>query len=283
VTPPKFLSLTRMAGVYLDPNQAGFAANVTAIFGLASLFRPNSSKLLGILGVVLGFAGIVASFSKTGILSLLLLLFTTLVIYTVMYSRVDPKIRRGANIFFAILLYGFFQLLIFIAINLDTLPKDQRERIQQIENIITGKADKSDTSNRANLVELGLSKIGERPILGTGYLSFTYLLDAGSQTGDNVGVHNIFLRVWGEAGIIAFMLFIGFWFFVLWKSVQLNLIWQKILLLSLATTTIVYGLTVHTFFEDNFIGAIIGIMLAFFAQKRDPSVSSSFQISNTDL
>jgi O-antigen ligase len=276
VTPPRFQSLTRMSGIYLDPNFAGFAANITAIFGLSSLFRPNAPKFLGILSIISGFGAVAASFSKTGILSLIVLILTTTLVYFVMYKRVDVKIRRVANIFFAMLFYGIFQLLIFVSLNLDTLPKEQRERIQQIENIILGKADKSDTSNRANLVELGLSKIGERPLFGTGYLSFTYLLDAGNQTGDNVGVHNIFLRVWGEAGIFAFLLFTGFWFYTFWRGTQIPLIWARLLITSLVISFIVFGLTIHTFLEDNFIGAIIGIMLAFvahnFVEKKDPSV-----------
>jgi O-antigen ligase len=267
VTPPRFLSLTRMSGIYLYPNFAGFAANITASFGLSSLFRPNAPKLLGILGVVSGFGAVVASFSKTGILSLIVLIFTTAIIYFVMYQRIDKQVRRVANIFFAILFYGIFQLLIFLSLNLETLPKEQRERIQQIENIILGKADKSDTSNRANLVELGLSKIAERPLFGTGYLSFTYLLDAGNQTGDNVGVHNIFLRVWGEAGIFAFLLFTGFWLYLFWQGVQLPSTWQRLLIVSSVISFVVFGLTVHTFLEDNFIGAIIGIMLAFLAHN----------------
>lgn len=275
VTPPRFLSITRMSGIYLDPNFAGFAANITAVFGLSSLFRPNAPKLLSILGVVSGFGAVIASFSKTGILSLIILIFTTAIIYFVMYQRIAKQVRRLANVFFAILFYGIFQLVIFLSLNLETLPKEQRERIQQIENIILGKADKSDTSNRANLVELGLSKIAERPLFGTGYLSFTYLLDAGNQTGDSVGVHNIFLRVWGEAGIIAFLLFVGFWLYLFWQGVQLPLIWQRLLIVSLVISFVVFGLTVHTFLEDNFIGAIIGIMLAFVAQKSTstPSVS----------
>jgi O-antigen ligase len=274
VKPPRFLSLTRMSGIYLDPNFAGFAANITAAFGLSSLFRPNASKLLGILGVVSGFGAVVASFSKTGILSLIVLIFITAIIYFVMYQRIDKQVRRVANIFFAILFHGIFQLLIFLSLNLETLPKEQRERIQQIENIILGKADKSDTSNRANLIELGLSKIAERPLLGTGYLSFIHLLDAGNKTGDNVGVHNIFLRVWGEAGILAFLLFTGFWLYTFWRGTQLPTIWARLLITSLVVSLVIFGLTMHTFLEDNFIGAIIGIMLAFLAgnslEKRTP-------------
>jgi O-antigen ligase len=273
--PPGFMSVTRMAGIYFDPNFAGFAANITAIFSISGLFRPKSPKILGIVGVFVGLLGIIASFSKSGILSLLIWLFTTLIIYFIMYARVPRQTRRVANILFGGFFYIIFQFILFIALNFNTLPKEQRERIQQIENIITGKADKSDTSNRANLVELGLSKVQERPIFGTGYLSFTYLLDAGSNTGDNVGVHNTFLRVWGEAGTFAFLLFIGFWIHLLNRAIQLKHLWQRLLLVALIVEFIVFGLTAHTVLEDNFIGALIGILLALiiFDNTAPPSVS----------
>ena len=258
---PRFLSISRMSGIYLDPNFAGFAANVTTIFSLASLFIPKSPKLLGILGVLIGFGGVIASFSKAGILLLILLVATTFFIYALMYRRVEKGTRRVTNVFLLFTLYGLFQFIIYIGLSFDSLPKEQRERIMQIENIITGKADKSDTSNRANLVELGLSKIYERPILGTGYLSFTYLLDAGSKTGDNVGVHNTFLRIWGEGGILPFILFIGFWLYLFWQAAQLDALWQRLLVVSLASAFVVYGATIHTFLEDNFIGAFIGIVI----------------------
>jgi O-antigen ligase len=271
---PGFLSFSRMAGIYFDPNFAGFAANLTAIFSISSLFRAKSPKFLGIFGVLVGCVGIVASFSKAGILSLLIWLFTTAIIYAVMYRRIDTKIRRIANIFFGFLFYAFFQFVIYISLNLANLPKEQRDRILQIENIITGKADKSDTSNRANLVEIGLAKVAERPIFGTGYLSFTYLLDAGSRTGDNVGVHNTFLRVWGEAGTLVFLLFVGFWLYILWKAMQLNEVWQRLLVVALIVEFIVFGLTAHTILEDNFIGGIMGVLLAMLATPiSTPSVS----------
>jgi O-antigen ligase len=277
---PGFLSFNRMAGLYFDPNFAGFAANITAIFSISSLFRPKSPKLLGIIGVLVGFIGIAVSFSKAGILSLAIWLLIAAIIYVIMYRQIDSKIRRIATIFFGILFYLIFQFIVYISLNLSNLPKDQRDRITQIENIITGKADKSDTSNRANLVELGLEKVAERPVFGTGYLSFTYLLNAGSQTGDNVGVHNTFLRVWGEGGTLSFLLFIGFWLYVFNKAIQLNLIWQRLLITALIVEFIVFGLTAHTVLEDNFFGAIIGIMLALLAPKTVNNTPSVFKPIN---
>lgn len=274
VTPPRSLSFTRMSGIYLDPNFAGFAGNITATFGLSSLFRSNTPKILGILAIVLGFGAAVASFSKTGILSIIVLILITVIIYFVMYRRTDKKVRRVVNIFLALLFYGIFQLSLFVSLNFDSLLPEQQQRIEQIVNIIMGKADKSDTSNRADLVELGLSKIGDRPLFGSGYLSFTYLLESGSQVGEDVGVHNIFLRVWGEAGFFVFLLFVVFWLYVFWCGIQLPTVWQPLLIVSLVIVFVIFGLTVHTFVEDNFIGAIIGIMLAFVAQNSQRSTPS---------
>ena len=265
---PRFLSLSRMSGIYFDPNFASFAANVTVIVSLSSLFRTKSPKLLGVLGIIIGFIGVLVTLSKTGILSLIILVLTTIIIYFTMYRAIEMRVRRVANIFFCFLLYGIFQFIFFLASNIESLPKAQRDRFLQIENLISGKGDKSDLSNRADLVQLGFQKIAEQPIFGRGYLSFTYLLDAGRETGDDVGVHNTFLRVWGEAGIFPFMLFMGFWGYVLWRGAQLPRIAERLLIISLASAFIIFALTIHTFLEDNFIGAFMGIMIAFLSHKK---------------
>lgn len=259
VSPP-YLSLDRFAGIYFNPNSAGFIANITTILGLATLLRTDSNKALGIMGVLVGVITMVVSFSKTAILIFIVLILILALIYTITYKNIDRQTRRIANVLFIFILYGLVQLGIFIGVYFNDLTRSQQERITQIGTILSGKGDKSSTSNRAELAELGIRKIEERPILGSGLFSFVQLLEAGSETGDDVGVHNIFLRVWGEAGILPFALFVGFFGVSFWYASQIPTAWLRFLSVSLLFTLAFFGSTNHNLLEDNICGLITSLI-----------------------
>lgn len=257
---PPYLSFDRLAGIYFNPNAAGFNANMTTILGLATLLRSGSSKLLGLLAIVIGVLAMVVSFSKTAILTFILSVGILTWIYFLMYRKIDRPTRRVANLMFVFIFYGLVQLGIVISIFFNDLSKQQRERIVQVETILTGQADRSSTSNRVNLAELGVKKISERPLFGSGIFSFFHLIDAGSATGDDVGIHNIFLRVWGEAGLLPFCLFILFWANAFRDASIVPTAWLRFLTLSIICVLIFHGSTSHNLLEDNIIGIIISFI-----------------------
>jgi O-antigen ligase len=275
VNQPPYISFDRFAGIYFNPNTAGFIANITTILGLATLLRQNSPKILGIIGVLVGVITMVFSFSKTAILIFVVLLLLMAGIYFSMYRKIDRTTRRIANVFFILILYGLVQLGILISVFFSDLTRNQQERITQIETILSGKGDKSSTSNRAELAELGLRKISDRPILGSGLFSFVQLLEAGKETGDDVGVHNIFLRVWGEAGILPFLLFMAFFGASFWYAFLIPTAWLRFLTTGLLFTLAFFGSTNHNVLEDNICGLITslicGCLIAQSTSKTDVS------------
>ena len=263
---PNLISLDRMAGFYMNPNDAGYQANLTMILGISILLRSEGSIwriLFAFLGILAGIGATIASFSKSALIIFILVLGIALVIYIVSYRVMSVQTRRFGNIFFAVLFYGVLQLFILVGVFFDDLLPSQQRRIEQIGLILTGKADKGDTSNRADLAILGFQKISDRPLLGTGLGSFVHLLDAGSATGDDVGIHNVFIRVWGEGGVLCFFLFMVFWLLLAWQSLLIPIPWVRLVALSFALATVIFGLTNHNLLENNLLGAIIGFMCAF--------------------
>lgn len=267
---PPYISLDRFAGIYFNPNTAGFIANITTILGFATLLRSNSPKILGIVSVFVGVITMIFSFSKTAILIFILLLPLIAVIYFLMYRKVDSKTRRIANLMFSMIMVGLVQLGILINVFFNDLTASQQQRITQIGTILNGKGDKSSTSNRAELAELGLRKIGDRPILGSGLFSFVQLLEAGNETGDDVGVHNIFLRVWGEAGILPFFFFVAFFCVSFWYAFLLPTPWLRFLTIGLLFTLAFFGSTNHNVLEDNICGLIISLICGCLVAKSTP-------------
>lgn len=263
---PDIVPFDRMAGVYLNPNLAGFAGNITMSLGLGVLFRNEGSigrAILGFLGISIGIIAIAASVSKTAIIIAIFVLLLSIFIYFSSYQRMSGPTRRLGNVFFGLLTYGVIQMGILLSVFFSDLLPSQQRRIEQIGLILTGKADKSDTSNRADLASLGFEKIGDRPLLGTGLGSFMHLLDAGNKTGDDVGIHNIYIRVWGESGVLPFVLFMLFWAVMAWQIYAIAIPWLRITALSLWFMFTISGLTSHDIFEFDLSGSAMGFMLAF--------------------
>ncbi|MDZ7877830.1 MAG: O-antigen ligase family protein [Saprospiraceae bacterium] len=269
--PPNIVPLDRMAGVYLNPNLAGFAGNITMSLGLSVLFRNEGSigrALLGFLGISIGILAIAASVSKTAIIIAIFVLLLSIVVYCTTYRRISKPTRRLGNVFFGVLIYGVIQMGILLSVFFNHLLPSQQRRIEQIGLILTGRADKSDTSNRAELASYGFEKISDRPLFGTGLGSFMHLIEAANKIGDDVGIHNIYLRVWGEGGILPFCLFLLFWGVSAWQAFQVPVPWLRISALALWVMFFISGLTTHDLLEFNLSGAMIGFMCAFLVVHR---------------
>jgi O-antigen ligase len=263
---PNIMPLDRMAGVYLNPNVAGFAGNITMSLGLGLLLRNEGSigrALFGFLGIFVGIVAIAASVSKTAIIIAILTLLVSIIVYFSTYQRINRPTRRLGNIFFGFLIYGIVQMGVLLSVFFSDLLPSQQRRIEQIGLILTGRADKSDTSNRADLASLGLEKISDRPILGSGLGSFMHFLDAGNKTGDDVGIHNIYLCVWGEGGFLPFILFMVFWGIAAWQAATIPVPWMRMTALALWVMLFISGLTNHDVLEMNLFGAMLGFMCAF--------------------
>jgi O-antigen ligase len=268
---PNIVPLDRMAGVYLNPNLAGFAGNITMSLGLGVLFRNEGSisrALLGFLGIALGILAIAASVSKTSIIIAILVLLLSVFVYFTTYWRMSRPTRRLGNIFFGVLLYAIIQMGILLSVFFNDLLPSQQRRIEQIGLILTGRADKSDTSNRAELASYGFEKISDRPLFGTGLGSFMHLIEAANKVGDDVGIHNIYIRVWGESGILPFCLFLLFWGVSAWQAFQVPVPWLRISALALWVMFFITGLTTHDLLEFNLSGSMIGFMCAFLVVHR---------------
>jgi O-antigen ligase len=268
---PDIVPFDRMAGVFLNPNLAGFAGNITMSLGLGVLFRNEGSlgrAFLGFLGIAIGIIAIAASVSKTTIIIAILVLLLSIVIYFATYKRMSRPTRRLGNVFFGLLIYGVVQMGILLSVFFSDLLPSQQRRIEQIGLIMTGRADKSDTSNRADLANLGFEKISDRPLFGTGLGSFMHLLDSASKTGDDVGIHNIYIRVWGEAGILPFAFFMLFWAVTGWQAFMIPIPWIRMTAIALWFMFTISGLTSHDIFEFDLSGSSMGFMLAFFVVHR---------------
>lgn len=269
----------RFVGFFWDPNSAGYIGCMTAALALA--FLSNVQRpVLAHLALTAGSLAVVTSLSKTAIVSL--------GVIGVLFLLLNGRSGRNRILLWigAMVLVGgiFFQQS-----DLNMLLRDEATRSFLLKNSpffgrlsamvtlapevlddVTGSSeDGSPLSGRLFLWELGLSHALESPIVGHG-LGRMYLMDGApyDEAQDVQGsVHNTYLLLFGEAGIVPLSLYLLYLFSLLrlrWdapKSLARDVIvgWTIIVVLQ--------GMTFHQLFQVGTYTFIGGVMCAMAAYK----------------
>ncbi|WP_419211085.1 O-antigen ligase family protein [Maribacter sp. X9] len=173
----------RYSGFYLDPNNGG----LICLIGFSLTYvMPNKMKLIG--KTVFTILGLL-TFSRTFILSWLLL--------NILSIKLSIKNAR-------MLVIGFGVLSMLLVFN-EFLPV-KNQRLEQIGAMASGDTQNAkgiDKDSRWETWSRYYDPLLDKPILGNGYGSF-------GTTGIKapVGVHNTYLLIWGEGGIIPLIIFL---------------------------------------------------------------------------
>ena len=210
------ISRNRFVGTYTDPTLAGGVACYTA--GLALVFlNGNRYRGLAALVLILSSMAVMVTFSRTAFLTLagLLLFFGLLSI-----SSLRSRRGRSFVVLMIALIGGGYVLLLFSAESFVKEPSPSFSRLVWLRTFGAEYQNLSDP--RMTLWSLGWSQIIESPLFGRGLWLFHNLEGAPRcRMGILCGVHNSYLMLWGEAGIIPFLLYVFFTGSLLWKSLML--------------------------------------------------------------
>ncbi len=215
----------RYSGFYLNPNAGGFIC----IMGYA-LSYGVSNKRLRLLGqLIFTFAGLL-TFSRT------------FIVVWVLLNLISIKISIK-NI--KVLAIGLFSILILFSLSqflkLNTQRFNQLQSIFDSEKTISGSEIGKDS--RTETWAIYYDNIKDYPILGNGYGTFQ-----GDGSISTVGVHNAFLLVLGEAGIIPFLIFISIYLYYLYCGYML--FDREPCLFMIAVGLFFYLLGSHNFFTS---------------------------------
>lgn len=208
--PPHYrhLAQNRFIGPFYGPGFAGIAACQAVVLSLFMLYGRHWG--FACLVAILGSAAAVMSFSKTAILALV-----TVSIFFLWSSR--KNVLSGRLLQAASWLTGVFIVggLVLVIAGAEYLPITYKQFFR-LEWIATFGSVEMDP--RFELWPLGLSIIAESPLSGHGLLRFHHLEGGLACRGGThgyivlCGVHNTYLLLWGEAGIVPatlFLLFVG--------------------------------------------------------------------------
>ncbi|MDO6518278.1 O-antigen ligase family protein [Zobellia uliginosa] len=217
----------RYSGFYINPNAGGFIC----ILGYSLSYSIKNEKLKGIAQMIFIAMGIL-TFSRTFIILWILI--------NLIAIRVSIKNAYKLGI-------GLLLLLGLLTYN-EFLPV-KNPRISQISGFISGDSRAAQDLNEGSRLETWEHFYGyliDNPIFGNGFGAF-----GGGGVGGFIGVHNSYLKVWGEAGIIPFLLFLLFFGVLIKKSASIFLTHPHFLFMSISLMAILA--TNHNFFELGYL------------------------------
>ena len=183
--------IDRSGGVYGDANNAALAA-ILAFILVYKLYQPQKKllKIVKLFVLAITLYGLFITFSNTGFM-----------VFIICFVFINYKFFSGLKLIIGLAL---IPILWITLANLNELTSDlnlvgqQRDKINNIVNIVTFNTEKIDDSGRNELVTNLLENyVYKNPILGNG-VNF-----AASQRG-----HNTIIGVWADAGIFTLLFFL---------------------------------------------------------------------------
>jgi O-antigen ligase len=193
----------RAHGLFGNPDEA----SCVALYCIILIFVYPAKRPLVTTGqFVVAIAALAFTFSKTGILILLILY----ALYAA--SRRPPPLLQLA----LVALFGLtFTLASALGIrpNFDflALTRDQERRVLDLFSLFQGNFNDETTTGRTAVWHLGIARIWESLPWGNGLGRF-HALEGGWRGLDNkwLGIHDTYLMILGEAGLGPFVIFIAF-------------------------------------------------------------------------
>jgi O-antigen ligase len=193
-----FTETDRATGLFENPNEAAMAALYCLVL-VAAL--PPKSTVMRLFQCALPAVALLMTFSKTGMLILIVL--GTIYVVTRRSYLLSATVAAG-------IIASFWGVWLVFEQDLLSLSWEQRERLADVLNLIGGEFNTRSTTGRDILFDFGLEKIGQALPWGAGLGTF-HAMEGSIRNALNewLGIHNTFLMVLGEAGVIPFILFLS--------------------------------------------------------------------------
>jgi O-antigen ligase len=248
--------LTRPAGLYMNPNPAGFHAVSTLLLVISLLFRTKTSRILVFLLIIISLISAFITLSKGAILMSLIVIFSYMFFGIAFYRKLLSTSRKSFLIIGSLIIFSFIQFITFLIAQFSQLGEFEQIRLKQIVDLLGGKVNAETTTTRTDLASIGLEWISESPILGWGFGAFHYFREG------SAGVHNMFLMLIGESGFVPLLLYISFFLFGIYKSIRLKNMEYRFICLTFFLFTLFFANGNHNLFDNYEIGFLFGFICA---------------------
>lgn len=257
-------SSERTLGVFINPNIAATASNLASVIALDLFFRQRRWVLVGLALVALAIFSTLLTYSRTGIVISFAILITAGLYFTIHRKRGGH--RKYVQLFIIVVL-PLISATYFV-LNYETIKSKmsyyQRTRMEAMEAIfVKGEINSKTTAERSEIFPIAINMIQQRPLFGWGIGKLNDLPNT-------PGVHNTYLLVWGNAGIIPFSFLIILLFFVLpFYAIRKRTF--GFLVIGFTVVSILSFMTSHNAFDDKILilAFLLPVALAAYDTKND--------------
>ena len=260
----------RFSGVFWDANEAGLVGCLAVALGLALLGRGEASRVWGLFpALALSTVAVLASFSRIAIVVLLLLLCCHL------FSR--ARVAR-------LTVMALFFIGAGLALNVERLPL-QPQQAQRVESLLNlGDFDverhalqSAFECSRFHVWGQALPRVLEAPLSGQGFGAFRFIKKPPrcQEGGEFLGVHNLYLLLLGESGLIPLVLFLLFLGGLLWLPWRRPGAVAAPVVAGWALVIAIYGLVSHSALNHGWSAFIVGLSCALAAGTRSAAVDKT--------
>lgn len=194
----------RMGGFFANPNEAAMVGLMAFILIIGMPFK---SKVVQSFAVLASAVAVVLTFSKTGIL--LLLLFV--VLYVFLYARLWGRVFLSVLIVFSLSFFIDPSLVLHSILNntFFELDQSQQSRVRVMFSVITGDLSEDISTGRSFLWGFALNKVLDTLPSGSGLGSMHHMVGGLEEFGVWQGAHNALLMMIGESGFVPFLFLIA--------------------------------------------------------------------------
>ncbi|WP_460451735.1 hypothetical protein [Alsobacter sp. SYSU BS001988] len=253
-------SIDRYSGLFENPDEAAMIALYCLVL---ILIYPSRSRLINLVQLIVVAIALALTFSKNGVL--------IAIAVTVFLS-----FRRGSAAFSACVFAIWCSIASFIWIVYDQdlfdLTREQRQRLGELFGVLGGQIDSQTTTGRTLLLDFGMQKLAKVFPGGAGLGEF-HALEGGYRNplGEWLGIHNTYLMVLGEAGLVPFLLLLALAFRLMYLG------WFRS---SYGAVVVGFGIVLfgdmiatHNALVLRFSDVVLGIMIALAARTLPPERS----------
>lgn len=261
----------RASGIWGNANRAGSFCLINIIMLMYYTLKSHLSVLkrtIIFLSILFLLYCIYLTLSNT----IFIITFFIIILYLYFFSKL---IKTKTKL--KIILISLLSILILTSFFLKDI-KQQYENLtpakkEKIVNVLSffniGEKKETSYSNRDKTLKLGFEKVKERPLTGNGLGSFQKNLYKQD------GIHNFYMQLIGEGGVITLISYILLLVFLLFKIVSKNQFEKGFLLTSFFIFLLLFGLTTHGLFLVKGYCIIFALFFVLFENQQD-SLKSNF-------
>lgn len=252
-----YFTTNRSSGLFVNANEAGHAV-VAAVLLALTWMQLSGRRVWPLLMAATSVAAVIATFSRGAMLLLLAAL-----------AHMASRTRRLYAVF------GAMTMCLLVALFLTAeqpafVSDEQWARVLDVRALLTGSGRAMvDDGGRAALLEQGIQDWLLSPIVGNGLGAQRTLRN------DTLGVHNTFVMVLGEAGLIsgiAFVVFLGLYFLYAWRLPDGA---ARNFLIGYGVIVVGICLQSHSFLESRFHNALLGVSFGLITGTAPPNMATA--------